>query len=240
MLPDPLPLYEQIKTHVLDRIADGTFRPGSKLPSDNQLASELGTSRLTANRALRELTASGVLKRVNGVGTFVAQPRASSTFVLVHNIADDIRRRGDSLSIRTHKVELAKVTGELAPHLGLSAGAPIFHSLIVYCANESPVQLEDRFVSPEFAPDFLAQDFGLKSTTDYLQSIALPTRIEHEIQAALPNASEARLLEVKSSDPCLVVSRRTWVGAAVTTFTRFIHPGTRHTFITQENLDERR
>lgn len=240
MLSDPQPLYEQIKLHVLDRIADGTFRPGAKIPSDNQLAAELGTSRLTANRALRELTASGVLQRINGVGTFVAQPRASSTFVLLHNIADDIRKRGDVLSIRVHAVERVHAAGDTARRFGFSGSDWVFHSLIVYCANGSPVQLEDRFVSPDFAPDFLNQDFAKQSTTDYLQSIALPSRTEHEIQAVLPDSKEAKLLEVKESDPCLVVSRRTWVGPSVTTFTRFIHPGTRHTFVTQETLDERR
>lgn len=240
MLSGTQPLYEQIKSYVLDRIADGTFRPGAKLPSDNQLAAALGTSRLTANRALRELAASGVLTRTNGVGTFVAQPQASSTFVLVHNIADDIRKRGDDLSIRVSKVGLEQASPHIASRLGLDVGEPVFHSLIVYCANGSPIQLEDRFVTPEFAPDYLSQDFARRSTTDYLQSISYPTRTENEIQAILPGAQEARLLEVKTSDPCLVVSRRTWVGPSVTTFTRFIHPGTRHTFVTQENLDERR
>lgn len=239
MPPDPLPLYEQIKIHVLERIADGTFRAGAKIPSENQLAAELGASRLTAHRALRELTVHGVLQRIAGVGTFVAPPRASSTFVLLHNIADDIRKRGEVLSIRVHAIERSAANPEIAQSLGISSGAPVFHSVIVYCANGIPIQLEDRFVSPEFAPAFLEQDFTKHSTTDYLQAIARPTRTEHEIQAALPSANEAKFLDVAESDPCLVVSRRTWVGSTVTTFTRFIHPGKRHTLVTQETLDDR-
>ena len=239
MLSQPQPLYEQIKLHVLNRIADGTYRPGSKIPSENQLAAELGTSRLTAHRALRELTVSGVLQRINGVGTFVAQPKASSTFVLLHNIADDIRKRGQVLSIRVHTLERKNATHDIAQRMGVRSRASIFHSLIVYSANGNPVQLEDRYVSPEFAPAYLAQDFTKQSTTDYLQLIALPTRTEHEIQAVLPNTLEAGFLELRESDPCLVVSRKTWVGPMVTTFSRFIHPGMRHTFVTQETLDER-
>lgn len=235
MLSQPQPLYEQIKLHVLERIADGTFRPGAKIPSENQLAAELGSSRLTAHRALRELTVSGVLQRIAGVGTFVAPPRASSTFVLLHNIADDIRNRGEVLSIRVHAVEQTSVPPDIAQRMGTRARVPVFHSLIVYCANGSPVQLEDRFVSPGFAPGYLNQNFTSYSTTDYLQSIALPTRTENEIQAVLPTAREAQLLELNESDPCLVVTRKTWVGDDVTTFTRFIHPGTRHTFITQDS-----
>lgn len=236
MLSQPQPLYEQIKNHVLERIADGTFRPGTKIPSENQLAATLGSSRLTAHRALRELTVSGVLQRIAGIGTFVAPPRASSTFVLLHNIADDIRNRGEVLSIRVHTVEKTAVPSDIGQRMGIRARSPVFHSLIVYCANGSPVQLEDRYVSPEFSPNYLEQNFTSHSTTDYLQSIALPTRTENEIQAVLPTGDEAQFLELKETDPCLVVSRKTWVGNDVTTFTRFIHPGTRHTFITQEGL----
>ena len=240
MLSQPQPLYEQIKVHVLDRIADGTFRPGTKISSENQLAAELGVSRLTAHRALRELTTSGVLERISGVGTFVAQPRASSTFVLLHNIADDIRKRGQSLSITVHAIETQKAPLNTAQKMGVKPRDPLFHSLIVYEADGRPVQLEDRYVLPAFAPNYLSQDFTKGSTTDYLQLIALPTRTEHEIQAVLPSPDEARYLELNVSDPCLVVSRKTWVGQMMTTFTRFIHPGTRHSFITQETLEERR
>ncbi|PYE39477.1 GntR family transcriptional regulator [Rhizobium sp. PP-F2F-G20b] len=239
MRSQPQPLYEQIKLHVLDRVANGTFRPGTKIPSDNQLAAEFGSSRLTANRALRELTASGILHRVAGVGTFVAQPKAHSTFVLLHNIADDIRKRGQALRISVHVLEKKFATADLAQLMETTAREPLFHSLIVYSANGNPVQLEDRYTTARFAPDYLAQDFTKQSTTDYLQQIAFPTRAEHEIQAVLPNTAEAIHLELSESDPCLVVSRKTWVGKELTTYTRFMHPGMRHSFVSQETLDER-
>jgi len=232
----PQPLYEQIKHHVLDLIAAGSFRPGEKIPSEHMLAAELGASRLTVHRALRELTVGGVLQRVAGVGTFVAQPKASSTLIRLHNIADDIRSRGQVLSIRVHELARSKASRELAAKMEVPARSVIFHSLIVYCADGAPVQIENRNVSPAFAPDYLVQDFTKQSTTDYLQSIALPTQTEHEIQAVLPNESDAKLLEVMVSEPCMMVSRKTWVNNKVTTFTRFLHAGTRHTFLSQETL----
>jgi GntR family histidine utilization transcriptional repressor len=240
MLSPPQPLYERIKAHVLERIADGTFKPGTKIPSENQLANELGASRLTAHRALRELTAIGVLERINGVGTFVAQPRASSTFVLLHNIADDIRKRGKSLSITVRALEKQSPPLDIAKKMGVKTKDRLFHSVIIYAADGSPIQLEDRYVAPEFAPQFLSQDFTKGSTTDYLQTIALPTRTEHEIQSLLPSPFEVECLDLGVGDPCLVVSRKTWVGQMMTTFTRFVHPGARHSFVTQEWLEERR
>ncbi|MFM0741777.1 histidine utilization repressor [Paraburkholderia xenovorans] len=233
----PLPLYEQIKQYVLDRIANGTYRPGEKIPSENELVTVFGTSRLTVNRALRELSNNGVLQRLHGVGTFVAQPKAASTFIHLHNIADDIRSRGQNLTIRVHDLTRVRPNAEVAARMETTRRDALFHSLIVYCADGIPVQLEDRFVAPSFAPDYLRQDFTQKSTTDYLQSIAQPTSAEHEMQAINPDTTEASLLEVNEVEPCLLVTRKTWVSSSVTTFTRFLHPGSRHTFFSRSSLD---
>jgi len=233
----PLPLYEQIKQHVMAGISDGSYRPGEKIPSENELVTTFGTSRLTVNRALRELSSSGVLKRVHGVGTFVAAPKAASTLIRIHNIADDIRGRRQALSIRVHNLSRIKATAEIAGRMNVSRGDPLFHSLLVYCANNVAIQIEDRYVAPGFAPDYLKQDFTRQSTTDYLQLIAQPTEAEHEMQAIAPNAVEAGLLDVPAIEPCLLVTRKTWVNGSVTTFTRFIHPGSRHTFFSRSTLD---
>ena len=233
--PLPLPLYQQVKAYVLDGIASGLFRSGEKIPSENELVAEIGASRLTVNRALRELSESGVLDRIQGVGTFVAPPRVASTFIKLHNIADDIRSRGQILTIRVHKLERVKAKAKIMAEVPLLQGAGgqeyYFHSLLVYCADGVPIQLEDRYVSPSFAPLYLAQDFTKQSTTDYLQSIAMPTKSEHEIQATLPSGAESTLLELAGPEAFLILTRKTWVNDAMTSFTRFVHPGSRQRFV---------
>jgi len=195
----------------------------------------MGASRLTVNRALRELSESGVLDRIQGVGTFVAPPKVASTFIKLHNIADDIRNRGQILTIRVHKLEQVKAKSRVMVEIPLSQGAGrqdfFFHSLLVYCADGVPIQLEDRFVSASFAPLYLEQDFTRQSTTDYLQSIAMPTKSEHEIQATLPSGNESTLLELSAPEAFLVLTRKTWVNDVMTSFTRFVHPGSRQRFV---------
>lgn len=224
-MQSPQPLYQQVKAYVLDGIASGRFRSGDRIPSESELVAAFGSSRLTVNRAMRELSDSGVLDRVHGLGTFVAPPKVASTFIRLHNIADEIRSRGHALTIQVHKLERVKA-GARNP-LDMSGGAreTIFHSLIVYCEDGMPVQLEDRYVSPKFAPLYLTQDFTRQSTTDYLQSVALPTKAEHEIQATLATEAEGKLLDVTLPEAFLVVTRKTWVRDVVTSFTRFVHPG---------------
>src|SRR5579859_2442670 len=86
--------YLQVKQFVLARISAGTLAVGDRVPSENELVRELDVSRMTANRALRELAADGILVRVAGVGTFVAEQRAQAHPLEVRNIADEIRSRG--------------------------------------------------------------------------------------------------------------------------------------------------
>ncbi|UBQ42004.1 UTRA domain-containing protein [Comamonas thiooxydans] len=237
-LIQPAPLYQQVKAYVLDGIGSGRFRTGDKIPSESELCTALSASRLTVNRALRELSNSGVLNRVHGVGTFVAPPKVASTYIRVHNIADEIRSRNQSLSIRIHKLERIEQVASLSLTPEWGQLDSVFHSLIVYCADGIPVQLEDRYVSTSFAPLYLMQDFTKKSTTDYLQSIALPTRSEHEIQAMLPERREEELLDINGPEALLVITRKTWVKDAFTSFSRFIHPGSRQRFSGRATLDD--
>lgn len=216
---------------MLDRIADGTFQAGQKVPSENEIAALFAVSRLTVHRAFRELVASGALQRVQGVGTFVAPPKAASTLIRLHNIADDIRNRGQRLTSQVQDLSRVKPRPDIARFMELKPGGGLFRSLVVYCADQVPVQIEDRYVLPAFAPAYLQQDYLERSTTDYLQSISPATRAEHELQAVLPSASEAKLLEIDASEPCLLVKRKTWVNDMVTTYTRFLHPGSRHRFV---------
>src|ERR1700743_1812882 len=88
------PAYEQIKQYVLERVANGTWKPGEMIPSDTELVKEFGVARMTVSRALRELTAERVLTRVQGSGTFVAPRDIESTGLEIRNIAEEIAPPG--------------------------------------------------------------------------------------------------------------------------------------------------
>ncbi|MDP9066232.1 MAG: GntR family transcriptional regulator, partial [Pseudomonadota bacterium] len=66
------PLYLQVKRHILENIESGRWATAARVPSENDIVKSFGVSRMTANRALRELRDAGVLVRIAGVGSFVA------------------------------------------------------------------------------------------------------------------------------------------------------------------------
>jgi GntR family histidine utilization transcriptional repressor len=231
LIPGPVPLYEQIKVHVRDLIATGKLREGDRVSSENQLAATFKVARLTVHRALRELSQEGIIHRVHGLGSFVAPQRITSPTIRVYNIAEEVRSRGQAFSAVVKKLGIAKASGQIALGMEVKDGIHLFHSTIIYYADGVPVQLEDRYVLPSFAPSYLDQDFHSRSTTDYLQSISPATEAEQIIEAIIPDATTKTALKFQKGEACLVVTRKTWVNKLVTTYTRFVHPGMRHRLV---------
>ena len=86
-----IPAYQRIKNAILDNIHSGKWQAGSAISTEMALATEFGVSRMTVNRALKELSEERVLERRQGSGTFVAQQKFNHTFVEVRNIAEDLK-----------------------------------------------------------------------------------------------------------------------------------------------------
>lgn len=85
------PAYQRIKNAILDNIHSGKWQAGNAISTEMALAEEFGVSRMTVNRALKELSEERVLERRQGSGTFVAQQQFNHTFVEVRNIAQDLK-----------------------------------------------------------------------------------------------------------------------------------------------------
>src|SRR6478752_1312420 len=169
---DSAPLYVGVKQMILDRIQSGEWPPKHRVPSENELVTDLGVSKMTANRALRELASEGELVRIQGVGSFVAERKGYSALFEVRNIAEEITERGHAHEASVVILARETASPETADALELEIGAPIFHSLIVHSENGVPVQIEDRFVNPATAPDYLDQDFTSLTPNAYLTAAA--------------------------------------------------------------------
>ncbi|WP_256666037.1 histidine utilization repressor [Pseudomonas sp. 8Z] len=224
----PAPLYARVKQMIVQQIQNGTWPPHHRVPSESELVNELGVSRMTINRALRELTLDGVLVRMQGVGTFVAEPKGQSALLQVQNIAEEIAARGHRYSCLVVSLQEVQAGPERALALDLREGSRVFHSRIVHFENDVPVQIEDRYVNPAVAPDYLQQDFTQQTPHAYLAQVAPLTEGEHLVEAVLAESSECRLLKIESTEPCLLIRRRTWSGRNVVTSARLLYPGSRY------------
>jgi GntR family histidine utilization transcriptional repressor len=229
---DP-PAYEQVKNWIREHIASGRWKPGDGVPSEAALMQQFEVSRMTVNRALRELAAEGLVTRVQGSGTTVAQLHRISSRLTIRDIHEEVVERGHVHSTRVVLAVREKAGAAVAESLGLRRGASVFHTVLVHMENGVPIQYEDRYVNPAAAPGYLDIDFTQTSPTLHLLQHAPLTEASYSIEACLPTGEEAKALDVKRGEACLAMMRRTVSGANVVTVARLLYPGSRYSFAGQ-------
>jgi len=222
------PLYANVKNYVRERIESGEWPPNHRIPSENEIVTELGVSRMTANRALRELATEGAILRVQGVGSFVASRKGSAPLLGVKNIADEIRERGHVHSAKIVMIQEEAATPDVVDALGLPVGSAVFHSIITHCENDLPIQIEDRFVNPSVAPLYVRQSFQNTTPNAYLTELAPISHVDQVVEAVTAQPWECRLLSISSIEPCLMIKRRTWTQDIPVTSVRLLYPGSRY------------
>lgn len=226
------PAYQQIKQYILDNIHSGEWRTGQVIPTEMRLTEMFGVSRMTVNRALKELSEERVLERRQGSGTFVAQQQFHHTFVEVRNIADDIRQAGKNYRAQVIKkvpCEIGQLPSD-SQHLWTSA-KELLQLDIIHYANDIPVQYERRWVDNELVPEFSQQNFNCTNTSDYLIKHVPLVNGHYFIQAKLPSDDIANALNMKPEQPALLLTRYTYsTKERVLTYVQMWHDGTNFQF----------
>jgi GntR family histidine utilization transcriptional repressor len=222
------PRYKQIEDFLLERINSGAYPAHHQIPPEEQLARDFGVSRMTANKAIRDLVQKGYLVRQAGLGTFVTDRKAESSLQEVLNIAAEVRGRGHRYSNDVLRCEAIAADDEVALRLGVRLGSQVFHTILVHREDELPIQLEERFVNPRWVPDYLTTDFSRHTPNEVLVAACPISDVEHVVEAVRVDQPTAAALGIDSAAPCLSVIRRTWSGENLISYARLIHPGDRY------------
>lgn len=254
-----IPAYQLIKNAILKHIRDGKWQAGAAISTEMALAEEFGVSRMTVNRALKELSAERVLERRQGSGTFVAQQQFNHIFVEVRNIAQDLKSANrdyearvvsqrsitiamlnDSLR-RKFNIDLitaspTKKTAKTAldkgslDELSLNNEAILYEVKIIHFADGQPIQFEERWVDAVAVPQFIEQDFTQVNTSDYLIAKNPLERGSYTIRALAAPKQIAQRLQIAENSPTLVLQRQTYSVGKVLTFVKMWHAGDRYQF----------
>ncbi len=234
----PSPRYIAIKLSISDAVREGRLKPGDRVPSEAELVEQFNVSRMTANRALRELQASGIVVRRAGVGSFIAEPRPIGQMIEIRNIADEIRERGHDYRARVIQNREERAGTETAALLEVPPGTRLFHSVIVHHEAEFPIQLEDRFVLASAAPDYGKIDFTQMTPNEYLTRTAPLERVEHRVCAVIPDERTHHMLGLAPGEPVLRMTRRTWSRARLVSHASLTHPGSRFELSAAFSIDD--
>ncbi|WP_186473861.1 UTRA domain-containing protein [Psychrobacter sp. KCTC 72983] len=239
-----IPAYQRIKNAILDNIHSGKWQAGSAITTEMALATEFGVSRMTVNRALKELSEEHVLERRQGSGTFVAQQQFNHTFVEVRNIAEDLKsanRDYEAKVVSKRAVTAAMLDDELRRKFGIDEMATVTHTdasdtpvlyevKIIHVADGQPIQFEERWVDAKKVPHFIDQDFTVVNTSDYLVAKIPLESGSYTIRALAAPNEVADALQIAPQSPTLVLRRQTYSAGQVVTFVKMWHAGDRYQF----------
>jgi GntR family histidine utilization transcriptional repressor len=224
----PEPIYQQIKNTIQEKIRNGDWLAGQKLPSENDLVEALGVSRMTIHRSLRELTHEGLINRVHGIGSFVADTPRHASLIELKDIAIEIEQSGRQHRSRILTLSSETSSPEIAKQMQFGIGNQVYFLNAIHFQDDIPIQLESRYVNPDLVPDFLAQDFSCFTSTSYLLKQFQPDEMEHIVRAVMPDEPTRQALLIEASEPCLQLSRRTWKNNQVVTHVTMTYPSSRY------------
>ena len=201
-----VPHWRRIELALRSRIE--TLRPGDPLPSDAELCREFGVSRMTARNAMTRLADEGLVVRVSGRGTYVAEPSAHRRADRLLTFSHEMRRRGRRPWSRILAREIRPSTSSEAAALGVRPSEPVVVVRRLRCADDEAIALETAVLVQPTAAAVLAADIEAGSLHEVLAKAGWHLRRgSATISAAAANAEDARLLGLRRGDPLLVERR---------------------------------
>ncbi len=192
--------------------------PGDPLPSEAEQTARLGVSRVTLRQALKHVQRKGLVEPHPGLGWFVAdprQPRASRTAAAtavweppgkLMGFTEMARLRGLASDSVVLERRVAGADFEESEALRVAPGAPVLHLARVRRMNQNPVAVDRSLVPTDILPDADERDFATGSLHDAFRAAGFPpVHAEVEIEAAVADESNSRLLEVPVGFPVLTI-----------------------------------
>lgn len=207
------PLYQQIKTLILQGLQAGEWKPGEVIPSETELAVRFRVSQGTVRKAIDELAAENLLVRRQGKGTFVATHAEQHVqYRFLKLVPDSGQASGEGPTQRSIiDCRRVRASADIARVLGLRTGDSVLQVRRVLSFAGSPTILEDLWLpatpfkglTAERLADYHGPMYALFETEFGVRMV----RAEEKIRAVLPDAEQCKHLQVTPQTPLLSVER---------------------------------
>lgn len=228
---DGMTLHQTILSEIEGRIISGEWPPGHRLPFEVDLAKHYGCSRMTVNKVMTQLAKAGLIERHRRAGSFVKMPHAQSAALELHDIETEVKSLGAPYGYALVSRELRASSAEDKTVMELETDTQIVDLVAVHHAGKRPFCVEERLINAGLVPEATSTDFTINAPGGWLIAQVPWSAAENRIQAVPASPEVARLLEISTGTPCLMVQRRTWNHSGPVTFVRLIYPGHTHSLV---------
>ena len=202
----PKPLYQQLRDILVDAIDSGEWGPNERIPSENNLSATYGLSRMTVRAVLTDMVKEGLLYRVQGKGTYVAERMLTLSPSYI-GIREQLEKMGYEVETKIIECGEEACTDAIARHLEIESGSPVFQIKRVRYIKGEPISIHISYVNPKYSdkltPELLEKEqlcillnehYGVQKKT-----------VDETLESVLALDEEAALLHVKKGQPLLLL-----------------------------------
>ena len=202
------PLFAQVRDTLRELILSSALPVGSKLPSEGELETRYGVSRITVRQALADLQGLGLIEKVNGRGSFVRRPDSPGGLGPLTGFYETMRSRGHSALGKVTAVRQTKANQQVATHLKVAKGSPVGTVTILRMVDGEPYARHIAYANTHLIEKLIAEDLETNDLITIAQE-RLGYRLAHseiDISADLADAKVAKFLAIAQGAPVLKLS----------------------------------
>lgn len=205
-----VPLYQQLKEFIIDKIERQEWHPDDRIYSENQLFEMFDVSRNTAKKAIEDLVQEGILYRIQGKGTFVSHPKIEHSLSAFYSFSQVLREKGLNPKDIIIDVTKEKATRKIAKALQIAEGDEVVVLQRLRCANDEPIIFETSYLPKTKISDMeKLKNVGESPLYDILRDAfkVYVTSAKETFEPILIREEEQQHLHVETGSPALLLER---------------------------------
>ena len=202
-------LYAEIEETIATEIAQGEYRPGDQLPTEDALLQRFQVSRITVRRAIQNLVGRGLLEIRRGLGTFVLSPRIEAEITKLTGFVEDMNAAGRKASARVVSHGVVPASTRVAERLQLTKGTKVMQIKRVRLANDMPISFDETYLPLPLGKQIVHNDLRLHPIFTLLdEEFGVPlVEADYELEAVIATRAVADALQVKVGSPIFQIER---------------------------------
>lgn len=218
--------WKDVRDEIHEAILSGRYGPGDRLPRDADIAQDLNCARSTVQRAMQDLSDSGLVERRRKGGTRVRSEPVTRATLDIPITRREVEQKGGLYGHQLIRRSTTVAPRSVMAAFELTEPHPMLRVEALHLSDGRPYILEDRWISLETVPEARAVDLTTQSANEWLVLNRPYNRCDLRFYAITANSRVADLLQIEAGTALLVVERTTWIDKApITTVQAITTPG---------------
>ena len=202
-------LYSKVEEAIATEIAQGEYRPGDQLPTEDALLQRFQVSRITVRRAIQNLVSRGLLEIRRGLGTFVLSPQIEAELTKLTGFVEDMNAAGRKATARVVSQDVVASSARVAERLQLARGTKVMRIKRVRLADGTPISFDETYLPLRLGKQIVRNDLRLQPIFTLLEEeYGVPlVEADYELEAVIATKVVADALQVRVGSPIFQIER---------------------------------